>query len=283
MLTVCCPVLLVILSHGCFTSRRPIPQPEEKEAYVRLEPRESLFDESVISAKMTARSYDRIMIVPPSGTAGAAFDRGLSNAERALMRRGIELISPAVGGRVVATARDESQDSQAGVALSDLERVLVLADGSGADAVLQIGEVQYDAPGDFTIDRRYSEGPGSRYLVYDEVTEAVREVDRQEYERSEVKNRWRYTAPIFIFTAKLVGVSDGTILASYQFRSEIANALHRPYTGTLDVRTREIHTTSYDWLDPEWADDARAAIISQVFDRIGRTLTAGNSADLSPR
>jgi hypothetical protein len=75
-----------------------------------------------------------------------------------------------------------------------------------------------------------------------------------------------------VFTAKLVDVSDGAILASYQYRSELAKALPRPYSAALVLPGYKIHTTSYDWLKRDWIDEARSQVISEIFNEIGNTL-----------
>ena len=75
------------------------------------------------------------------------------------MRLGIELVSPAIGGRVVALGSADDGGGQAGVALSDMERVLVLAERSHAEAILQIGDLEYQSPDSLYIDRERSEGP----------------------------------------------------------------------------------------------------------------------------
>jgi hypothetical protein len=270
-------IFLLVGLNACVSTKPPreyvpsvVPAVE-----IRFEPERSLLDESVLAEKMGTRNYNRIMVVPPSGTAGASFDRGLSYAERALMRLGIELISPAVGGRAIASGADVPGGANASATLSDLERVLVLADRSKAQAVLQIGDLEYQMPTAFNIDHESSEGLGARYVVFDQATTAVREVGPDQYDRAEADFRWRFVAPVFVFTAKLIDVSDGTILASYQFRSELAKSLHRPYRAVLVIPSREIRTTSWDWFEKEWADDARAAVISQIFEEIGKTLVKG--------
>ena len=171
----CCVVIAGL--QGCAGKAPPVPEPIEiTEIHIRFTPEHSLVDESVLAQKMETRQIQKVMVVPPSGTAGAAFNRGLSNAERVPMRLGIELISPAIGGRVVASGSTDESGNEAGVTLSDLERVLVLAEASHAEAVLQIGDIEYQTPDSLVIDHRRSEGWGARYMVLDDSTRSVTEV-----------------------------------------------------------------------------------------------------------
>ncbi len=85
-----------------------------------------------------SKQYASIMVLPPTGS-----ERGqvgeLVEVERLLLNSGFKVISSGVTGRVVTTGQT------AGAApMSDLERALVLARTSHADALLQIAKLDWE-------------------------------------------------------------------------------------------------------------------------------------------
>src|SRR3990172_8126863 len=113
---------------------------------VGAEPR----DRSVAAAALREKVIASVMVLPSSGTVRGQFESALNLVERAFLERGVTVITPAVTGRVAG--RDAPGEPRKEAAdLTDLERALIMARQSGADAVLQVGEWDW-------------RGVGSRYF-----------------------------------------------------------------------------------------------------------------------
>lgn len=260
---VCKPVPVVTPPAPVVTPPAPIPKAEPKPPYLVLQPLEHMADETVFSAKMGARPLGNIMILPSSGTAGEAFDEELTAIEQAFMRRGIPLVSPAVGARAIALVSSSQ---------SDLERALVLGKQGNAGAVLQIGTFMFMDQGPALTN---SDGAqrGARYVVYNDMKNSVSEVSEKVYDIAPAQFRFKFLAPVLIFKAKLIDASDGTILAVYSYVGEIAKALPQPYTAQLtSITAPQLRSTNFEWSDAEWVDDARARLVSEVYNAIAISL-----------
>lgn len=246
------------------TPPQPIPKAEPKPPYLVLHPLEHLSDETVFSARIGTRSLGRVMILPSSGTAGEAFNDEFTSIEQAFMRRGIPLVSPAVGARAIALVPAPP--------LSDLERALVLGKQGNAGAVLQIGTFMFTSQGP-TITNSPGPERGARYIVYNDMKNSVSEVSAEVYEIAQERFRFKFLAPVFLFKAKLIDVSDGSILAVYSFTGEISKALPQPYTAQLtSITAPQLRSTNFDWSDADWVNDARARIVSEVYNEIAASL-----------
>ena len=95
-------------------------------------------NDSSVSPSLREGTFSRIMIVPPSGTAGVQFEDNMAAIERSFIARGVTVISSAITSRVLADDRTRTSN-QTGINLSELERALLLAKESRVDAILQIG------------------------------------------------------------------------------------------------------------------------------------------------
>lgn len=242
---------------------KPIPKAEPKPPYLVMQPLEHLSDETVFSARMGTRSLGNIMILPASGTAGEAFNDELTTLEQAFMRRGIPLVSSAVGARAIALVPSP---------LSDLERALVLGKQANAGAVLQIGTFMFTPQGATITDSPGSER-GARYIAYNDRKNSVSEVSAEVYDITPAQFRFKFIAPVLLFKAKLIDVSDGTILAVYSFTGEIAKALPQPYTAQLtSITAPQLRSTNFEWSDSDWVNDARARIVSEVYNEVAASL-----------
>jgi hypothetical protein len=246
------------------------------KTFLTIEPKPSLVDDSVASSRIHDREHRRVMIVPPSGTAGATFDQGLAAAERVLMRQGCDLISPAVTGRVI-NPDSAGEVSDAGVALSDMERALVLAERSNADVVLQIGDLSFEQPS-LAVDSRPSGGGlGGRYFVFDDSSGMVVERESDAYDAANPRQRWRFVAPVVVLTGKIIDVTDGALLASLQFKSDIALRLPKSYVAEVRVPARSPRNESWDWLDPTWANRSCVQAIGDMFRVVGAMITGAET------
>ena len=66
-------------------------------------------DQSSVSPSLQSGIFERIMIVPPPGSAGVEFQDNLAAIERSFIARGITVISSAITSRVISTyGRDTS-------------------------------------------------------------------------------------------------------------------------------------------------------------------------------
>jgi hypothetical protein len=139
-----------------------------------------------------------IIVLPPRGS-----ERGqrseLADLERVLLGKGFPVISSGITGRV-ATGPVEARADEAS-RLSDLERALILAKDSNADALLQVGEIGFEPAeryftlleGDLTNPKEVPEPPTSPDAVFVRVKEAR-----------------------FTFQAKLINVENGEIVVSME-------------------------------------------------------------------
>lgn len=116
-------------------------------------------DRSAYAARFEASVPQRVMVLPPSGTMRGEFEAQLNFIERAFLQRGIRIISPAVTGRVIAE-EGTGKPREGAARLSDMERALILAKKSGAEAILQVGEWRTAAEGS-----RYFCGPKAGDLM----------------------------------------------------------------------------------------------------------------------
>ena len=169
---------------------------------------DELRDRSAPAAKKAEVSA--IMVLPPRGS-----ERGqqseLAGLERALLAKGFRVISSGITGRVASEAVEARADEAA--RLSDLERALILAKKSNADALLQVGELEFK--------------PSERYFT-------VRKGDRGNF--TEVPDppsvdswRLRVKEARLSFQAKLINVENGEIVISMEFSqstSRVAPPLH---------------------------------------------------------
>lgn len=158
-------------------------------------------DLTVVSPRLVPMT--RIMVIPPSGTVRGQYESAIALFEREFLRGGITVISGAVTGRVVIDSSGNDRRMEAAASLSDAERALVMAKDSGADAILQIGRLEWS---DSNIN--------SRFFVCCPKGSAYSEVTQAEYEE------WPREKAIFAshwlsFVGRLLDVKTGEVLASF--------------------------------------------------------------------
>jgi hypothetical protein len=186
--------LLALLSASCAASLSLLPS--------------ELQDRSAPAAKKAEVSA--IMVLPPRGS-----ERGqqseLADLERILLAKGFRVISSGITGRVASDTVEARADEA--TRLSDLERALILAKKSNADALLQVGELGFK--------------PSERYF-------AVLEGDREKYAEIPEPPDSRGSCVVrikearFGFEAKLINVENGEIVISVdlsQSTSRVAPSL----------------------------------------------------------
>lgn len=242
---------------------------------LRAEPLTAVEDQSASSANLAQRSYRQVMVLPPSGSERGQFDTNLAVLERALLRRGLTMIAPAVSARVVF---NEDQPSGAqrrgGSELSDLERILIMARESRANAVLQIGEL-----GD--------QGAARRLFVATPGVAPLREVTPGEWNRAAPAWRWALEAPVLRFTARLIDVESGEIMASLAMQGRLVHALPETWVGRLRPHDEKellvlveesFPFTGSQEAEASWLGEARRAVTDQMFNRVAALLTGGEGA-----
>lgn len=220
-------------------------------------------DRSVVSPKLKQNRYDRIMVIPPSGTARGAFEPQILLLEREFLRRGMTVISGAVMGKVVLEAPgtgDESKRESAAL-LSDLERALIMAKRTGADAILQVGDFTFAPVGGTT-----------RSFVADRPGQPFREVAPAEYETVTGARKQQYAAPEMRFIGRLVDVENGEVVASLDVALPLNHRLPADYIARFvhaPLRNPEwtLRGESFPYAS-NWPDMAKTPAEQQIIEAV---------------
>lgn len=204
---------------------------------LHMQAERELRDRSV-SKPLTGARYNRLIVLPPTGTARGAFDSQIALFEAEFLRRGIEVISGAITGRAVG------KDWLADHDLSDVERALVMAAETGADGVLQIGAFSWS----------WSEP--SRFCVYDPVGPARQyyEVEAEEYQRWDL-DRYAFMAPGLQFVGKLIDVSSGEVIIAFDI--EDFSNFHLPRDFSAEVAASDADQRVRSPQDPQAGSSER--------------------------
>lgn len=239
-------------------------------------------DKSVASPNFTLKKYKKIMVVPPSGTARAAFDAEVANVEREFMQRGLILISPAVGARVTEGDDDKSK-SETQAQLSDVERALILAKKSGADAILQVGQFQW------TNDKT------NRYFKVGSDGCTLGEVSKSEYDREGIqKAKIYYKAECMDFIGKLIDVESAEIMLSFHMWQSPIRSLPQEYVASFasaglkyslqngqyviengqykQAWTFNIISENFRILSEDWKQEAHTKSVQEIFSRVAERI-----------
>jgi hypothetical protein len=186
------------------------------------------------------------------------------------MKRGVTVISGAVTGRVIFDVEQRDKKPGAAVALTDIERALVMARTTGADAILQLGGIDF------------YEKVESRFLVQDGAR-ALREVPYGKFS-AWTGRKLALTSSALAFTGKLIDVASGEILASFDlacaslwnlpsdFEGTATHGLdgtwvvgggNFPFLGTTRVvGGKTVHQP------PEWEREGRTRCEQRIIDRL---------------
>ena len=235
---------LTLLSAGCGGKLITLSMAPLSPAYV---------DQSSVSPSLQSGIFERIMIVPPPGSAGAEFQDNLAAIERSFIARGITVISSAITSRV-----------ESGMQLSEVERALILARDSNADAVLQIAAWRWLVAEGSDYSRRY--------FVEDVLGTSFAEVDQLAYERAGDRVRHVYESGVLSFTGRLIDVENGEVIASFKIDVPEVNVAD-PLIVTFDGGG-EVQTESYAWgTDQRKRQAATDRAISTLFDRLAAIIS----------
>ena len=253
-------IIMVGLLPACGGSLRTLNMTPLTPAYI---------DESSVSPSLRTGSFSRIMIVPPSGTAGVQFEENMAAIERSFIARGVTVISSAITSRVLADDRTRTT-GQSGMDLSELERAVLLAKESRVDAILQIGMWEWIE--DEASDR------GTRYFVASKGDDAFREIGRATFEAavgSEIQLR-AFAGPVLAFTGRFIDVESGEVLASFKIDVPTVN-LADPLTLSFDGDGNVVGE-SYSWAaDVRRRQAAAARAVSGLFDRLAELISRAAS------
>jgi hypothetical protein len=199
------------------------------------------------------RRFGTIMVLPPFGSERGAAS-ALAEVERVLLDGGVRVISSGVTGRVV---RDQTGDRVESAAnLSDLERALVLARGSNAEALLQILEIGWvQGERSFVLDQDRFDEVGHGISVNSSALVQVGEA-------------------IFKFQARLISVDNGEILMNI----EILQGTSRVSPPQkLDVTSSPLNGMSRHFIDTD-GPDRRQTVVSQVMAAFLSRLSQGTAS-----
>lgn len=230
-------------------------------------------DQSSVSPRLKTGKFDKIMIVPPSGTAGVEYQANLAAIERSFIARGITVISPAITSRVLlddtaAAGGNSQKTAETEMHLSEVERALLLAKRSNADAVLQIGTWHWVSAADADDARRY--------FVRDRKGKTYDEVNQQKYEETKKEGRESFSADVLAFTGRLINVNSGEVVAAFKIDVPMVNVAD-PLTVEVDKKG-QIQSESYDWAkDKRKAKAATNRAVSDLFDRLAELLSQGKT------
>ena len=222
-------------------------------------------DQSSVSPSLQSGIFERIMIVPPPGSAGVEFQENLAAIERSFIARGITVISSAITSRVILDdQRRERPRSESGLQLSEVERALVMARDSNADAVLQIGTWRWADPD--------ASDHGRRYFIEDVQGTAFAEVDQLAFERAGDRLTHVYESDVLGFTGRLIDVETGEVIASFKIDVPAVNVAD-PLIVTFDGGG-SVQTESYSWADDvRKRQAATERAIATLFDRLAAIIS----------
>jgi hypothetical protein len=227
-------------------------------------PRTPVHDQSVPTP--TKAAYQTVMVLPPRGSErGAVTD--LAALERALLKHGVRVISSGVTGRVV-DGPDGRRVAESATQLNDLERALVLARKSNADAVLQLMDMGWrdDVPELY------------RYYWFDEGAwqEMTTKPDGEWYRQNRGKESRLVVVkgPALGFTAKVIDVESGEIVASVELIQSTVGEVEGKTVYFPKKGKKEIKLTS---------DELRRAVIDSVMNRLADVIVKGQPRGHGPK
>ena len=212
-------------------------------------------NQSEVSPKLKARKITKVMVIPPSGTARGKFDEHIVWFEQEFLKRGITVISGAITGKVVLespNSTDEKKNESAAL-LSDLERALIMAKRTGAEAILQVGDL------------RWSEKMiATRYFITWKAGTPFREISQQEYALTSCRDifaekawslfrnsgcRVAYPAGELYFVGRFVDVDNGEVIATLNI------TMPWNYVLPVDYVAKHVHNLFLGW-HPEPSDES---------------------------
>jgi len=209
-------------------------------------------NESVTAASLAAKKFNKYMIIPQQGTVRGAYDAQIALLESGFIKIGTTVVTAAVTARSVVDVNKKSEkccDSGATIAsLSDVERALLMAKESGADAILQIGAFEWSK----------TEGMPARYFIRENDKAYYSEVAQKKY-LDFVGYKYLFNADRLVFIGRLIDVQTGEVMAAFDISCFANWTLPEDYQATLAERWghNSIATENYSYYGYFWPDAKR--------------------------
>jgi hypothetical protein len=226
-----------------------------------------LVDQSVPTPQKPA--YAIVMVLPPKGSERGQVSE-LAQLEKELLKRGVRVISSGVTGRVVID-NAEGKKNEGAAQLTDLERALILARNSGAEALLQVVTMEWEKqPNNY------------RHYLLESDGQTFAEVSKQDYESSSAERQWMITGQSLHFEAKVIDVESAEIVAAIDISQSTAHELSSkivPITvkgGAIASNPALVHATDVD------SEDLKMSVAAEMMSKLASIIAAGKAHDPRP-
>jgi hypothetical protein len=201
--------------------------------------------------------------------AGKEFDAVVPMFEAEFLRQGITVISGAITGRVVLSEGVRGERKEGAAQLSDIERALVMAKETGAEAIVQIGTWAWS-----------SDSQPFRYFVAEKSTRAFREVSGDEWKEAPGSLRWYMSSPRLDFVGKLIDVESGEVVAVFQCHTCTNRAFGRQYEAQVGVMRGGnappvLQAEAFSYAATANSTDVRTRCARQLIEIIARHFSSG--------
>ncbi len=232
---------------------------------IRMPAEKPPLEDNVVSSRLESKQYERLIVIPPSGTARGQFDSIISLFEKEFLKNDLTIVSSSITGRVVYESQEtDSRRVEGAQTLSDTERALVMAEQTGADGILQIGTWQWS---DETPSRFFVLAPGSSTFT---------ETTQSEYYASSSEQKYTFSSPALHFVGKLLDISDGQVVATFDILypanwclpNDYQTQLYRDQQGNL-TRINE----SFAYSGGHWLPQVQNELPSRVIQRVAQLVT----------
>ncbi|MBL6986499.1 MAG: hypothetical protein ISR72_05555 [Methylobacter sp.] len=222
-----------------------------------------ILDRSVASPAVASRHFRKIMVLPPSGTERGQFDTAIATFEREFLRNGVTVISGAVTGRVVFASSGGEHKEEGATPLSDVERALIMAKDSGADAIMQVGGFAWD------------QESTSRWFVYERSSNNYREATRQEHQDRQggPGMKQAFASRSLKFIGRLIDVNNGEVMASFDIMAPASWSMPTDYTASYMVTPEAAKLISVNYDPVSALSKAERRSVERVVERVAEILS----------
>ena len=224
-----------------------------------------LIDKTSRSPELADKNYRKVMVIPPSGSGTEQFDSKLALFEAELLKINVTVISGAVTGRVVTDSKVAGSAHDGAAKLSDIERALVMAKKTGADAVIQIGSFGWSK----------DDAQPYRYFVEDAATKSMKEVDEKTFASTPSAKRYQLRSPKLSFVGRLVDVESGQVMAAFNIVTAANRCMSPPYEATLKIHSSDAAervSENYSYSQVAKGDDTRERCMTKVIKAMATVL-----------
>lgn len=238
---------------------------------IRMPAVEGVAEDNAVSNRVEDRRYERLIVIPPSGTARGQFDSVIALFEKEFLKSDLTVVSSSITGRVVyeQTQDEDNRRVEGAQGLSDTERALVMAKETGADAIIQIGRWEWREEGH------------ARFFVLSPETHTFSETDQNEYWNRPPEQRYSFASPSLHFVGRLLDIEDGQVVASFEMECPANWCLPGDYrTELARSEVGWMHQSeSFPYSGP-WIANARAESERRVIRRVAELISPARSAGL---